>query len=120
MTIHRVAANEKVTADRGLVALERGPILFCLEDKDNAFDVNNFILPDASTLNLTFVKDILSGTYTIQGKGVVISPTADKLDLRSEAKTFTAIPYNVWDNRGGAKMRVWLPRTVGEFKLSEE
>jgi len=120
MTIQRVAANEKVAADRGLVALERGPILFCLEDKDNAFDVNSFILPDASALNLTFVKDILSGTYTIQGKGIAISPTTDKLDLRSEAKTFTAIPYNVWDNRGGAKMRVWLPRTVGEFKLSEE
>lgn len=120
MTIQRVAANEKVTADRGLVALERGPILFCLEDKDNAFDVNNFILPDASALTLTFVKDILSGTYTIQGKGVAISPTADKLDLQSEAKIFTAIPYNVWDNRGGAKMRVWLPRTVGEFKLSEK
>ena len=120
MTIQRVAANPKVTADRGLVALERGPILFCLEDKDNAFDVNSFILPDASILNLTFVKDILNGTYTIQGKGVAISPTVDKLDLRSETKTFTAIPYNVWDNRGGAKMRVWLPRTVSTFKLSEE
>jgi len=120
MTIQRVVANPKVTADRGLVALERGPILFCLEDKDNAFDVNNFILPDASILNLTFVKDILNGTYTIQGKGVAISPTVDKLDLRSETKTFTAIPYNVWDNRGGAKMRVWLPRTVSTFKLSEE
>jgi len=102
------------------VALERGPILFCLEDKDNAFDVNSFVLPDASVLNLSFHKDILSGTYTIQGKGVAISSTADQLNLRSETKTFTAIPYNVWDNRGGSNMRVWLPRTVNEFKLSEE
>ncbi|MDD4968535.1 MAG: glycoside hydrolase family 127 protein [Paludibacter sp.] len=120
MTIQRVAANEKVIADRGLVALERGPILFCLEDKDNSFDVNSFVLPDATALNLTFEKDILSGTYTIQGKGVAISPTADQLDLRSETKTFTAIPYNVWDNRGGSKMRVWLPRNFSMLKLSEE
>lgn len=120
MTIQRVTANEKVAADRGLAALERGPILYCLEDKDNAFDVNNFILPDVSTLNLTFAKEILSGTYTIKGEGIAISPTADKLGFQSERKTFTAIPYSVWDNRGGSKMRVWLPRTVSEFKLSQE
>lgn len=120
MTIHRVTANEKVTADKGLVALERGPILFCLEDKDNAFDVNNFILPDAASLNLTLVKDILNGTYTIQGEGIAMISTADKLGIQSVTKTFTAIPYNVWDNRGGSQMRVWLPRTVSQFKLSEE
>jgi len=115
-----VIANDKVSADRGLVALERGPVLFCLEDKDNAFDVNKVILPDMSDLHLIFTKDILSGTYTIQGKGVAINATADKLDLQTETKTFTAIPYNVWDNRGGSKMRVWLPRTVSMFRLSEE
>jgi len=120
MTIQRVIANDKVSADRGLVALERGPVLFCLEDKDNAFDVNSLILPDVSKLNLTFAQDILNGTYTIQGRGVAVSPAADKLGLQSETKTFTAIPYNVWDNRGGSKMRVWLPRTVSMFKLSEE
>lgn len=120
MNIQRVTANEKVKADRGLVALERGPILFCLEDKDNAFNVNNFILPDNSALKLTFNKDIFTGTYTIQGEGNVINPSDDKLSMQTEKKTFTAIPYNVWDNRGGAAMRVWLPRTVGEFKLSME
>ncbi|MDR3653564.1 MAG: glycoside hydrolase family 127 protein [Paludibacter sp.] len=120
MAIQRVAANESVAADRGLVALERGPILYCLEDKDNAFDLNNFILPDSATLNLTFAKDVLNGTYTIKGDGISISPTANKLGFQSETKTFMAIPYNVWDNRGGSKMRVWIPRSVSEFKLSEE
>jgi DUF1680 family protein len=120
MNIQRVTANEKVAADRGLVALERGPILFCLEDKDNAFNVNNFILPDNTGLKLSFNKDILTGTYTIQGEGISLNPSTDKLSLQPEKKIFTAIPYNVWDNRGGAAMRVWLPRTVSGFKLSEE
>ncbi|MDD5185830.1 MAG: glycoside hydrolase family 127 protein [Paludibacter sp.] len=120
MNINRVTANEKVKADRGLVALERGPILFCLEDKDNSFDLTNLILPDKAGLKLTFNKDIFTGTYTIQGEGNLIYPSEDKLSLQTEKKTFTAIPYNVWDNRGGAVMRVWLPRTVSEFKLSEE
>jgi uncharacterized protein len=120
MTIQRVTANEKVDADRGMVALERGPVLFCVESKDNNFDVNSFILPDNSNLKLSFNKDIFTGTYTIQGEGVAITPTADKTGLQSSTKNFTAIPYNVWDNRGGAAMRVWLPRTVSEFKLSVE
>ena len=120
MTIQRVTANEKVAADRGMVALERGPILFCVESKDNNFDVNKFILPDNADLKLSFNKDLFTGTYTIQGEGVSITPSTDKTSLSSSAKGFTAIPYNVWDNRGGASMRVWLPRTVSEFKLSEE
>ena len=120
MNINRVTANEKVKADRGLVALERGPILFCLEDKDNSFNLNDLILPDEADLKLSFNKDIFTGTYTIQGEGNVIYPSEDKLSLQTEKKSFTAIPYNVWDNRGGAVMRVWLPRTVSEFKLSEK
>ena len=120
MNIKRVTANEKVVADKGLVALERGPILFCLEDKDNAFNVHNFILPDQAKLKLIFNKDIFSGTYTIQGEGISVNPSADRLSLSTEKIIFTAIPYNVWDNRGGASMRVWVPRTVSGFKLSEE
>jgi len=120
MNIQRVTANDKVAADLGLVAIERGPILFCMEDKDNTFNVNNFILPDNADLKLSFNKDILAGTYTIQGEGISFNPSTDKLSMLNENKTFTAIPYNVWDNRGGAAMRVWLPRTVNGFKLSVE
>jgi uncharacterized protein len=120
MKINRVTANEKVEADRGLVALERGPILYCIEDKDNAFDVNNIMLPDNADVKFTLNKDVFKGTFTIQGEGLVLSPKADKLGFDVVKKIFTAIPYNVWDNRGGAKMRVWLPRTVSEFKLSSE
>jgi len=120
MNIQRVTANEKVAADRGLVALERGPILFCLEAKDNAFNVNNFILPDNAYFKLSFKKDIFNGTYTIQGEGISLNPAENRMGFNSEKKIFTAIPYNIWDNRGGAAMRVWLPRTVSEFKLSVE
>jgi len=120
MNIHRVSANERVAADRGLIALERGPILYCIEDKDNAFEVNHFIVPDNATLNLVYKPDMLGGIYAIQGEGITITPSTDKLGFQSTKKGFTAIPYNVWDNRGGAKMRVWLPRSVSEFKLSEE
>jgi DUF1680 family protein len=120
MTVHRVVANDKVAADRGLVALERGPVLFCIEEKDNAFDINSLVLPDASALNFTFSKDILSGTYCIQGNGTIITSTTDKLNSQSETKKITAIPYYLWDNRGADKMRVWLPRTERDLKSQGE
>ncbi len=120
MNIQRVAANDKVEADRGLVALERGPVLYCIEDKDNQFNVNDFILPDNANLKFVLNKSIFDGTYTIQGQGISLEPTTDKLGFESKQKTFTAIPYSVWDNRGGAAMRVWLPRNVNEFELSKE
>ncbi len=100
MNIQRVKAHEKVAADRGLVALERGPVLFCVEDKDNAFNVNSFILPDNAELKLKFNKDIFTGTYTIQGEGIGLNPTADKLGFNVEKKTFTAIPYCVVGQSG--------------------
>lgn len=120
MEVKKVLANEHVVADKGLVALERGPILYCLESKDNSFDVNDFILPDNADIKLVYDQNIFSGTYVLQGSGVTISPSADAVSLDSSKKTFTAIPYNVWNNRGPAFMRVWLPRTVSGFKLSEE
>ncbi len=120
MNIQRVIANEKVKADRNLVALERGPVLFCIEETENKLNVNQLILPDSAKLSFKSFPEILNGTYCIQGQGNYIEPSADNVHLNNQNKTFTAIPYAVWDNRGGTAMRVWLPRTVSSFKLSEE
>ncbi|HLP05820.1 MAG TPA: beta-L-arabinofuranosidase domain-containing protein, partial [Paludibacter sp.] len=120
MKIQRVVANDMVEADRGLVAFERGPVLYCIEDKDNHFNVNNFILPDKADLKLAFKKDVFNGTYTVEGEGLLLQPTEGNLGFNSVKQPFVAIPYCVWDNRGGSAMRVWLPRTVSQFKLSAE
>jgi hypothetical protein len=120
MEIKKTVANEKVAADRGLVAIERGPILYCLESPDNQFNINNFIIPDHAEMKVVLDKNLLSGINIIQGEGIEIKPSSDQLSLVSAKKTFTAIPYNVWDNREPAVMRVWLPRTVNQFSLSAE
>ena len=51
MPIRRVVADQKVVADRGRVAIERGPLVYCLEDIDNAQAVDGAILPDGATLS---------------------------------------------------------------------
>jgi hypothetical protein len=91
MPIRRVAADARVEADRGRVALQRGPIVYCLEECDNpglrAPDVS---LSGGEKLTAKFEPDLLNGVETIQGPN------------------FKAIPYYAWANRGPGAMAVWL------------
>jgi hypothetical protein len=103
MDIKRVEANAKVADDAGKVALERGPIVYCLEGIDNGADLTKLALPDSSKLVRNFNPDELNGIVTISGKATFAK------DRKTETQTFTAIPYYAWCNRGADEMKVWLP-----------
>lgn len=104
MNIHRVEANRKVVDDAGKVAIERGPIVYCLEGVDNGPQLMKLSLPDSSKLTETFNSGELSGIVTISGEAMVDG------DKKAQTQKFTAIPYFVWDNRGINEMKVWIPR----------
>jgi len=93
MPIRRVVAHPSAVANKGLVAIERGPVVYCAEFKDNTIDVSQLKLPDEAKLNATFEDDFFGGTVTITGD--------NGLKL---------IPYYLYSNRGKGWMRVWLPR----------
>ena len=50
MPVRRVVAHEAVEADRGRVAVERGPLVYCAEWADNDGRVANIVLPDGAAL----------------------------------------------------------------------
>jgi len=104
MSIRRVEANTKVADDLGKVAIERGPIVYCLEGVDNGPQLMKLSLPDSSKLTGTFNSGELSGIVTISGDAVVNG------DKKAQTQKFTAIPYFVWNNRGADEMKVWIPR----------
>jgi len=95
MPIRRVVAHPKVTADRGLVAVERGPIVYCAEFKDNDLDASQLKLPDTTSFSAQFEPEFLGGAVTLTSK--------DKPDLK-------LIPYYLYANRGPGWMRVWIRR----------
>lgn len=119
MQIHRVEANEKVEDDKGKVALERGPIVFCVEGVDNPNSYERFILPDNANLVFSRTGD-LNGTYQITGEGIQLGVSPDKLSITSQKQTFRAIPYYQWCNRGKSTMEVWLPRKIDGFSISNK
>jgi DUF1680 family protein len=115
MPVRRVVANDLVAADAGLVALERGPIVFCAEGVDNGGDVLDMVVPDSAKLRSLFRPDLLGGVQVITGPATVYVTAKDG---KAEAKKleFQAVPYYAWANRGGGEMSVWLPRTREAIK----
>jgi uncharacterized protein len=108
MPIRRVKANANVQADRGRVALQRGPIVYCAEWPDNPDGkIRNLLLPDDSPLNAEFQAGLLNGVEVIRGKAVSVSAN-DKGALVHKEQDFQAIPYYAWANRGRGQMAVWL------------
>ncbi|GAA3828283.1 glycoside hydrolase family 127 protein [Sphaerisporangium flaviroseum] len=117
--------HHRIDAVRGCAALERGPLVYCFEQADQAGDVE---LDDLALVPGTAIRVLpeeeLKGvghTVRIEVDAVVRSRPATAalpydVGSATESATVTrvratAIPYFQWDNRDGGPMRVWIPLT---------
>jgi DUF1680 family protein len=114
MPVERMHAHPDVRQDAGLVALQRGPIVYCFEQADHAASLAHLFLPETAALAPVFRPDLLQGVMTLTGEGLAAA-SADWGDLlyRPQAATLaavtlTAIPYYAWENRAPGAMRVWI------------
>lgn len=117
MPVRRVIADKRVEADRGRVALQRGPIVFCVEHPDvDGGHVHNLVLPEDSKLSTEFEPNLLDGVQLIKGtaKSIYYEGDEDKSVLTESPISFKAIPYYAWAHRGQGEMAVWLA-TSQEF-----
>lgn len=110
-----VKANEKVTADRGRVAIERGPIVYCAEWPDNDFNIQNILLNQYPKFQVIEKPDLLYGIKTLTTSAQSLNyDTAGKLVTKDV--TLTLIPYYAWAHRGEGRMDVWLPINLINLK----
>ena len=87
-----VKANELVEADRGLVAVQCGPLVYCAESPDNTKPIDGISLTQDTPLKLEWQPEKLHGiNQIVTGDGV------------------TLIPYYAWAHRGVSDMKVWIP-----------
>ena len=110
MPVRRVLAHEKIKDDAGMVAVERGPIVFCAEGVDNRDSVTNLVLPDEAAFSGEFKSDLLGGVMTLRVKGQSVARDAAG-GLTQTPAELTLIPYYAWCHRGADAMAVWLART---------
>ncbi len=120
MPVRRVAANEAVQADRGRIALQRGPIVYCLESPDNpGGHVRSLMLPDDAALAAAFEPDLLHGVEVIRGTAFLVTRD-DQGQLAKTAQNFVAIPYYAWANRGRSEMMVWVPDSEKSARIQPQ
>ncbi len=114
MPVERVYAHPDVRQDAGLVALRRGPLIYCLEAIDSEVPLHRIVVPETAELASHFEPGTLGGVTVIRGKALIENNIdwAGKLYRSQHASlqpgTITAIPYYAWDNRQPGEMRVWL------------
>jgi len=107
MPVRRVRSHEEVVENRGKVALQRGPVVYCVEAVDNDGQVRNLVLPDDAALEAKHA-DLLGGVTIITGPAKVLSKETDGTATEGR-HTLTAVPYHLWAHRAGGEMAVWLP-----------
>jgi hypothetical protein len=115
LEIVKLEANPQVLQSRGEVTLQRGPLIYCLEQSDNQGDIERIALPAGAKLTAHFEPELLGGITTISGEGRLLEQDswANQLyrplhTLDGQAVPIKAIPYCVWGNRGQQKMKVWI------------
>lgn len=111
----RVYANPKVSKDVGKVAIQCGPLVYCLEEVDNGKGLQRIYLPKDSELQLERRTDKLLGINEIHTKGYRLKELEDETVLYAsdtnweyEPVDLTYIPYYAWANRGENEMTVWV------------
>lgn len=111
-------AHPYVEATRGCVAMERGPLVYCIEQADHSASINAIRLHTEEPLRTVWEENVCGGVTTIEASGQVMDVQAWDADLyrdlemtnaELERVKITAVPYYAWGNRGADKMRVWLP-----------
>ena len=107
MDVRRIESNDNIVDDRGKVALERGPVVYCMEacDQSDKTVFNKYIL-DSTPIDAHFEKELLGGVMVLEGAAKMLERSGEVSDTR-----FHAIPYSVWNNRGQQQMEVWIANT---------
>ena len=121
MEVDKVKAIDSVKADKGRLALQRGPVVYCLEGADQKdSSVQSIVIDTNVAIKAIYRPDMLNGitTLTAQGYLAVKEPKADNSLIGRQ--TITAIPYYSWNNRGSGEMEVWIPFSADAAKPKPE
>lgn len=116
MPVTAVRANPQVRQTLGRVALQRGPIVYCLEGVDNGqIELDRIAIDDKQVKQMAPAHEVglLGGVTVLRGEAELVDAVWGEPLYGTHAPVvvatpITAVPYCVWDNRAAGVMRVWL------------
>ena len=117
MPVERIMPHPNIRQTAGQIALQRGPLVYCLEEADNGPRLANVCIPSKAALEATFDSELFGGIVVISGNALRIEPAEEsavlyrhhsRADYAESTFIFRAIPYYLWANRDPGEMRVWI------------
>lgn len=119
MPVRRVYGNPQVRQQARKVALQRGPLVYCLEEADNGANLHNLSLSQDSAFRVFEGKGIFAHKMLIQAEGIGCQAKDtdalwqyDHSPVERQPRTLTFIPWFSWANRGEGEMRIWVDEGI--------
>lgn len=119
MSVKLVVARQEVKANRSRVALQRGPMIYCIEGADHRGSVEGFLIERSAIISAQADRIVDEDVIILRGSGSILIPNADGFGVDHTPQPMVAIPYYTWANRGNYRMRVWLPYRVADDLIME-
>jgi DUF1680 family protein len=117
MPVERMTPHPEIRQDAGHIALQRGPVVYCLEEVDNGARLANVAIPRDTRLQASLDTGLFGGITVITGDAIRVEPLSwpgamyqPQSVVKYERSPFSlkAIPYYLWANREPGEMRVWI------------
>ncbi len=118
MGVNMVDSRDSLKQNINRIAIQRGPIVYCLEGADNNGKAWNIIIPENTEFKTMDHKVLDESVQALTAEVPVVIVNDDGTSLRTETKKIIAIPYYTWANRGKNEMQVWLPTTIKDVKIN--
>ncbi|MBS1576321.1 MAG: glycoside hydrolase family 127 protein [Bacteroidetes bacterium] len=117
MPVNFIEAGNQLKYDNGRIAIQRGPILYCVEGADNKEGVWNLVVPASTSFTTKQEQVLTEPVIALEGEALSAEPSKDGNSVIMQKRIITAIPYYAWDNRGANEMQVWLPVKINDVKI---
>ena len=118
MTPKAIVAKKDIKMDADRIALQRGPLIYCVETADNKEGVWNLILPSNTSFTATDYKVLDEPVIALQAEIPSAKANENGDGIQIGKRKVTAIPYYCWANRGANDMQVWMPTKIKEVKIN--
>ena len=122
MPVEQIMAHPGVRADQHRAALQRGPLVYCLEQIDQEAPLSQMVVPVDTEFRSAWTPSVLGGIVTLEGQAQLLSDRNwDRVLYQpaggAKSAKIRAVPYAVWDNRRPGAMEVWMPTVepLGRF-----
>ena len=118
MVAYTVIAKDSLKQNNNRIAIQRGPIVYCVEGADNNNKAWNIVVPSDTKFETIDYKIMDETVKALTAEVPVVLVAEDGLSIRTEKRKIIPIPYYTWANRGKNEMQVWLPTSIKDVKIN--